>query len=230
MTSVKGRRATSSRRRIAVVRLLALGTGVSVALVVARILHTGSSDAGGLVWNLVLAWVPFVLAVLVYDGHRRSAPAPLLLAGAALWLLFFPNAPYIVTDFTWLGEWTGVPVWFDALVLSAAAATGLALGFVSLYLVQSVARRLLGPRPAWLLVVSFLALGSIGVYLGRAQRWNSWDVFTQPYYLLSEIGERLVDPLAYGRAITVTALFTVFLTAAYAAFYRVTDIALSDDD
>lgn len=218
-----------SRRRIAVVLSLAAATFFSVALVAVRVAYTGSGDGLNLVWNLTLAWIPLLLAVLVYDGYRRGAPRPGLLAGAALWLLFFPNAPYILTDFKWIADWSGTPVVFDVLVVGAAAATGLALGFVSLYLMQALACRLFGRLTSWLLVVAFLGLSSFGVYLGRVQRWNSWDVFAQPVSLLSDIGEGLSDPLSHGRMLAGTTLFTVLLTLAYAAFYGVTRLRLSDE-
>ena len=223
------RRSTGDRRLNVVVRLLVLTTCVSVALVSARVLYTESSQAANLVWNLVLAWIPLLLAVLVYGGYRRSVSRPALLAGAALWLLFLPNAPYIVTDFKLLPDWTGVPAWFDVLLLTLAAGTGLALGFVSLYVMHALVRRLVPPVESWLLVVLLIALSSFGVYVGRVQRWNSWDVVTKPLSLLQQTGERLSDPLAHGRALAAIALFTAFLTLGYAAFYRVARLGQSND-
>jgi uncharacterized membrane protein len=223
-----GAQAVQSWRRIVVVRLLGLVTLVTVGLVGARVLYTGSFDAANLVWNLVLAWVPFVLAVLVYDGYRRGVSRAPLVLGAMLWLLFLPNAPYIVTDFKHLREWDAAPAWLDVLILSLAAGTGLALGFVSLHLMHVIARRVLRPFESRLLVVAFLGLSSFGVYLGRVQRWNSWDVFAQPASLLSEIGAGLSDPLAHTSALAAMLAFTAFLTVAYGVFCRVMDRNLGD--
>jgi uncharacterized membrane protein len=228
MSPVKGREGTPSWRRTIVVRLLLLGTIVSLGLIAVRVFRTGSSDAANLVWNLVLAWIPFVLAVLVYDGYRRGASRAPLLAGAALWLLFLPNAPYILTDFKYLRVWDDAPGWYDLLLLSAAAGTGLALGFVSLYLMQTLARSVLRPFESWLFVVGVLGLSSLGVYLGRFERWNSWDVFAQPWSLLSDVGQWLSDPLEHGRALVLMTLFTAFLTVAYGVFCRLMDRGLRD--
>jgi uncharacterized membrane protein len=203
-----------SDRRLATLASLAALTALVYAMVAVRVVYTGSEHYGALVWNLFLAWLPLVVALAVYDGYRRGAGAPLLLPGAGLWLLFFPNAPYIVTDLKHLRSWTGAPIWFDAVLVCAAAWTGLALGFASLYLMQSVARRLVGSFNAWLFAVAVLALSSFGIYLGRFERWNSWDVLIQPRTLLAELGS-----LDHTRTAAVTILFTAFLAATYAAFY-----------
>jgi uncharacterized membrane protein len=136
-----------------------------------------------------------------------------------LWLLFFPNAPYIVTDLKYVGGSGGVPVLYDVLLLSAAAWTGLLLGLTSLFLVHAVARRLLGAANAWALVVGVLALSSFGIYLGRVQRWNSWDVFVRPGVLLGDLAQGVLDPLGHPRPIAVTILFTSFLLVSYLVFY-----------
>lgn len=228
MTAVNGTKATPSWRRTLVFRLLVLGTVLSVGLVGVRVLRTGSADGLNLVWNLVLAWIPFVLAVLVYDGYRRGASRAALLLGAALWLLFLPNAPYILTDLKYLREWEGAPAWFDTLVLATPAATGLALGFASLYLMQALARRVLRPFESRLFVIAVLGLSSLGVYLGRFERWNSWDVFARPASRLADVGEWLSDPFEHGRAFAVMAIFTALLTVAYGVFARLLDRNLSN--
>jgi uncharacterized membrane protein len=168
----------------------------------------------GLIWNLFLAWIPFVLAVAAYDRWRRHGAGIAVFALGALWLLFFPNAPYIVTDLKHIGDAGRIPVLYDVLFLSAAAWTGLLLGLTSLFLVHAVARRMLGAVSAWGLVVGVLAASSFGIYLGRVQRWNSWDVFIRPEALLGQIAEGFhAAPLA------LTVLLTSFLLASYLVFY-----------
>lgn len=225
-----GRRSSRSDRRLAT--LLALGalTAFAVALVGVRVFYTGTPVYGNLVWNLFLAWIPFVVALLVCDGFRWGAPRPALVAGAAVWLLFLPNAPYLVTDLKLLREWGGAPIWFDIVLVSTAAWTGLLLGFASLSLMHSVGRRIVGTLAAWLLVLAVLALTSFGVFLGRFQRWNSWDVVTRPRLLLGELLERGADPLGQGRAVAATVLFTVFLTLTYAVFHSLVRVGAGAEE
>lgn len=197
---------------------LAGASAVSVALVGARVAITGRDDGLNLVWNLFLAWIPLAVAGLLVAGHRRGAPAVWVAAVGALWLLFLPNAPYILTDYKLLRDWSGASPWVDVTVISAAAWTGLGLGLFSLWLVHGLLRRLIGGAASWAVIVTVLALSSFGVYLGRVHRWNSWDVATQPGSLLTDVAERLDHPLAHERMVAATVVFTAFLTVAYTLF------------
>jgi uncharacterized membrane protein len=208
-----------SNRRLVLLASLAGLSALVVAMVAVRVAYTGNSQYVSLLWNLFLAWIPFALALRVYEGYRRRAAALSLWAGGLLWLVFFPNAPYIVTDFKYLRDWTGATIWYDAVLLSAAAGGGLLLGFASLYMMQAVIRRALGTVYAWLFAVGVLGLSSFGVYLGRIQRWNSWDVFTRPRVLATDLWSGIVNPLEHPKVIAGTIVFTVFLAATYLVFY-----------
>ena len=211
-----------STRRIAVVVSLGLASLGCCGLVVVRNLHTGNPNFRYLIWNLFLAWVPFVLALLFYDGQRRRMRGPGLVVLGALWLVFFPNAPYIVTDFIHLNRDPLSPLWFDGLTIGAFAATGLLLGLGSLYLVQSAVRRELG----WIVVSASLLLGSVGIYLGRFMRLNSWDFFTNPHYVAYLVRLRLADPFGNPKLIAVVLTSTLMLAAAYLLVYAVASASL----
>ena len=204
---------------------LALLSLFSVALVVARYAYSHEPRFGWVMWNLFLAWIPFVLAIVLYDRHRAGARGAALLPIGALWLLFLPNAPYIVTDFKHLHASGGVPIWFDIVVIASAAWTGMLLGFFSLYLVQAVVRRLYGAAAGWAAAIAALALASFGIYLGRVLRWNSWDVLVDPM-LLARLGDVVGDP----RAMAMTVLLTGFLTLSYAVMYAFVRLDAVTDD
>jgi uncharacterized membrane protein len=89
----------SHRRRLMVLGMLVLSTLLSLALVIARWAISGHRAYGFLIWNLFLAWIPLWLASVAYYGHlRQTRRNGLLLAIGFLWLLFFPNSPYMWTD------------------------------------------------------------------------------------------------------------------------------------
>jgi uncharacterized membrane protein len=203
-----------SDRRLATLASLVGLTLLVFAMVGVRVAYTGGLGWTWLYWNLVLAWVPLLVALLVYDASRRGPSGLALLGGGAVWLLFFPNAPYIVTDLKHLRTFDGAPIWFDTVLACSAAWAGLALGFISLYLMQSVVRRRFGYMSGWAFALAVLAVSSFGIYLGRFERWNSWDVVTQPGALLADVWT-----LAEPRTAAVTLLFTAFLGMTYLVFY-----------
>ena len=168
----------SSRRRLAALGALVLASVFCLALIPLRYELSGHHvHFANLPWDLVLAWAPFVFALIAYDGHRRGARGISVALPLALWLIFLPNAPYLVTELTMLRQVRDMPIWFDVATLNTAFAwVGLLLGFVSVYLVQDMARRALGPVFGWCCAVGSFALCGIGIYLGRYLRPNSWDV------------------------------------------------------
>ena len=204
-------------RRLIVLVVLIVASCASIALATLRDAAAGNVDFWFLIWNLGLAWIPFLFALGAYGYSRRVSSAVAFGVG---WLLFFPNAPYIVTDFVHLGRGGPLPLWYDALTIAAFAGVGLALGFASIYLMQCLVRRRLGATAGWLTVLAASALGSLGIYLGRFVRANSWDVLTRPEWLARLAHARLLDPLGNPRLIAVTCAFTLLLTVGYATLYR----------
>ena len=209
----------SPNERLVVLAGLGVASALCLGLELVREHRYGAYDFRFLIWNLILAWIPLLLALLVYDRYRRGRSLLVLAPALVLWLLFLPNAPYIVTDFVHLSAGSPAPLWLDGVELSAFAWTGMLLGFVSLYLVHAVARHRLGAVPSWVGVLCVLALVSVGVYLGRVKRWNSWDLLTQPGARLAQLHAHLGDPASLTRAVGISLAVTCLLAAAYLVFY-----------
>jgi uncharacterized membrane protein len=212
------------RRTLAIVALLA-ASALCVATVELRTHETGDAYYRFLVWNLILAWVPLVLAMGAYGRARRRVDLTVAVL-LVPWLLFFPNAPYLLTDFIHLGEGPA-PLWYDALMLSAFAWTGLLLGFGSLYLVQMILRRAFGTVVAWLGVVVALSLASIGVYVGRFIRFNSWDALLHPIRVAEVVNEQLSAVPA--RTAEALLGLVAFLLVGYLVVYSFTALELELD-
>ena len=216
-----------NRRIFAIVSLLA-ASALCVATVEYRGQHTGDLYYRFLLWNLFLAWVPFVLALGAYVLARKRRGTPVVLLGL-LWLLFFPNAPYMLTDFVHLDDSAAAPLWYDALMLTSFAWTALVLGLASLYLMHAIWERAAGPAVAWLGVVATLGLASFGVYLGRFLGFNSWDALTRPGTLLQVVGHDLENPLRDPRLAASLLVLTASLAVAYALLYSLAGARLERD-
>ncbi len=175
-----------SERAVAVLASLLFASVVCLAMVLARAHYVGRLTHTFIVWNLLLAWIPSIFAFATYRFHLYRTRRYVLFAFCALtWFFFFPNAPYIITDFVHLDlDRPAVVMWIDLFTIAAFAWTGLCLGYVSLCLMQEIVRARAGRVVGWLFVVTMLALSSLGMYMGRCLRWNSWDVLRHPVDLL----------------------------------------------
>ena len=207
----------TDRRALTIPALLA-ASAVCVATVVVRNHHAGNTFYSFLVWNLALAWIPFVLALAAYRSARRRNNVTTVALGI-LWLLFFPNAPYLLTDFIHLQESQATPHWYDALMLASFAWTGLLLGFGSLYLMQMIWQRAVGRIWSWLGVIGALGLASFGVYLGRFLRFNSWDALVRPRRIAHVIVTELDNPVTNSRLVVALLVLTAALTIGYLVVY-----------
>lgn len=201
--------------RISVTIILALSCLLSVSLQFFRMYYSGYGTYIFLNWNLFLAILPYVISVffLMYNRKIRSN---LLLAGVLFsWLLLFPNAPYIVTDFFHLEPRANVPYWFDLGLILSFAWNGLMLGFISLYDIQTAIARRFTAFKGWAFSLVSLVLASFGIYLGRYERFNSWDIITNPVALFIDIADRFIHPFSHQRSLLMTALFSALLIFGY---------------
>ncbi|TGE15437.1 DUF1361 domain-containing protein [Hymenobacter elongatus] len=213
-TSVAAFSLPQMRQRLQLLLVLGASLTLSVALIIGRVLLTQQMTFIFLLWNLFLALVPFGLSTML---GMAAGPirARLLLPVGVVWLLFFPNAPYILTDLFHLEPRAGVPYWYDLALILTCAWNGLMLAYASLLDMQTLVRRRLGPAAGWAFAVVALLLSSFGIYLGRFLRFNSWDVLTNPLTLFYDILNRVLHPAAHPRTWGVTLLFGVFLLLGY---------------
>lgn len=173
-------------------------------------------------WNTFLAWVPVVLALglfRVWEGRRPPAPRTVAWwAGLVLFVLFLPNAPYVLTDLVHvrgdvhrLGPdgpvaTTVLPL-YGALVLSGFLAYYLALAQLGHYLDRVGLRH---RRTA--VFLGLHALVAVGIFLGRWSRLNSWEPVVRP----GSAAERVLEAFTWGPAPVL--ILTLFLTTAAGHF------------
>jgi uncharacterized membrane protein len=70
----------------------------------------------------------------------------------------------------------------------------------------------------WMVIITSIILSGVGVYIGRFLRWNSWDIITQPFDLLKDLFQILIEPGAfYGSGSIV--IFAAFFLLSYLTFF-----------
>jgi uncharacterized membrane protein len=164
--------------------LLLVHEAIEAARFVASTHHLWIGHLWWMGWNLVLAIVPLSLALVLFrPGTERTF---LWATGVVAFVLFLPNAPYVITDVVHLFDDIR-RVDSDLQVLGFYMPLYLVFflfGFGSYVASLELARRHTRPVAAGLrwaaveLAIHFLC--AIGLYLGRVVRLNSWDVFTRP--------------------------------------------------
>ncbi|GIV96728.1 MAG: hypothetical protein KatS3mg057_1385 [Herpetosiphonaceae bacterium] len=194
---------------------LVLASLLACGLLAGRIYLTRTHHFIFLIWNLFLAWIPYMWSMWAAAIDRRYPGAwwRLILPGS-IWLIFFPNAPYIITDLIHLQWAPQQTLLYDAGMVAAFAWSGCFLGVASLRAWQNIVERYAGWSAGWIFAILMVGLGGLGVYIGRFLRWNSWDLLLNPGVLLADVLERA----AHIRAAGMTAIFAALLLVCYLMF------------
>ncbi len=183
-----------------------------------RFLYTDTKVFLFLNWNLFLAFVPWAVTSIAILKPRMQKYRITIFILLGIWLLFFPNAPYILTDLFHLRLNSNMPKWFDLILILSFAWTGLVFGYLSLWDIEKILSKSLNQIWISLMSVSLLFIGSFGIYLGRYLRWNSWDILNEPFHLIYDITDRLVNPFDHPRTWGVTIFMGIFLNMIYWTF------------
>jgi uncharacterized membrane protein len=169
-----------------------------------------------LLWNLVLAWFPLILAVLLsryLAKHKWASFKGILLT--ILWLGFLPNSFYIISDFIHLKDTGEVSLLYDAVMFMSFAWNGLILGFMAVFIVHTELLKRLRQQLATRLIGLTFLLCSFAIYLGRYLAWNTWDILVNPAGILFDLSDRIIRPASYPNTFTTTTLFSVALIVMY---------------
>jgi len=170
-------------------------------------------------WNLFLAIIPLALSYILFAERspKRLSKNPFWWMGLGLFILFLPNAPYIITDIIHFVD--------DSRALDISSN-----GIIFILIPQYVAFLLAGFQ---CYVLSMMNLGNyltkirliknplgieiaitficaIAVYWGRVNRLNSWDVFTQPQFVVKEAVNNLESPSFFFGTILFFMTFSSF--------------------
>lgn len=207
--------------------IFALTTSICVAMVAVRVHYASNAMFIFLVWNIFLALIPYGISTLLVLYHNQIKSKWLLVIPLFIWLSFFPNAPYILTDLFHLRQRPGVPFWYDLALILFFAWNGLMLGYASLIDIQHVLSERFNNLIGWGVAIGSLILGSFGIYLGRYLRWNSWDVLSSPTNLFNDILDRVLNPMAHPQTYGVTIIFSVFLVVGYLLLVQISSHGLA---
>lgn len=196
-------------------KLLGFSSLFCVSMSLVRMQYTGTEAYFFLNWNLFLAFVPWAITQYQESKNTTYISWFRLIVILSAWLLFFPNAPYILTDLFHLRYQSSVPLWYDLIMIVAYAWTGLLYGFISLMKVEKLLKEKLASWQVQVLIPVLLLLTGFGIYLGRFLRWNSWDILSAPGKLFYDIAHRIIYPLQHPSTWGMTLLMGTLLIIMY---------------
>ena len=208
-------------------RILALSIFFSVAMSIARTLYTGHLTFIFLIWNLFLAWIPYCLSQWLYYYQHKIKSKIFLVAVLMIWLAFVPNTFYIITDLYHIGDGYNdysMPQWFDLAMLLSFAWNGLLLGILSVRHIEKIIEAKLGMKHELLFLYPIMWLNALGVYVGRYLRFNSWDVVSNPFFLIKEIARVLIHPFAERYAASMIFCFSILMTLFYLTLKKISKV------
>lgn len=178
-------------------------------------------------WNLFLAFLPLGFSVLLARRVYAKKRGPLNVLWSILWLVFFPNAPYMLTDLIHISlyeypygysETPASTPWLELAQITASVIVGCLLGCLSLYIVHSLVRRR-GAMWGWVFCGGISVLSGLGMFIGRFMRFNTWDLLHRPATLLEQLAQRSV-----AQTIGFCTLFATMTFGIYLLFYFTFDV------
>ncbi len=179
-------------------------------------------------WNVLLALLPlyFVVKAVGTVGQKRIGWSIIWMF---LWLFFFPNSVYMVTDFIHISNekfmWVieveryssdagvvysnDIMVWAKLLVIGMGFFFSILVGLESFYIFEQIIRKKYSKIICYAGILGVALLTGVGVYIGRFLRFNSWDILFNPLQLLKQVAG--MDGFAYQFIIA----FTIFVVGSY---------------
>jgi uncharacterized membrane protein len=192
---------------------------IAVTLNILRVVIWGKLSFVFILWNIFLAIIPLIISsLLLYFSEKGRLNNTIFIIGIFLWILFIPNAPYIITDLIHIGTTRSAPVLYDAFLLFSSAYVGLIIFFYSLYHIEQIIRTKLSKRKTSIIIGFIVILISFGLYLGRFLRFNSWDIFINHTLLIKNIWKILSEIAIHIEVYMYTLLFFFFLYISYRAW------------
>ncbi|NMH88001.1 DUF1361 domain-containing protein [Flavivirga algicola] len=202
--------------RFKIFYLLSISMILSIVLLMIRMKLTHSYFYLFLVWNLFLAVIPFAISTYLTSIPKLNKIG--FIIWFSIWLLFLPNAPYIITDLLHLKISSSHLLWLDVLVVSSFALNGLLMFSLSLLDMETLLSQYLKRKTIPFAIISILFLSGFGVYLGRFLRYNSWEIIQHPLNLFNDIFNIILHPNQHLEAWLFTFLFGIFLSIGFWIF------------
>ena len=170
--------------------------------------------------NLLSGIAPFVIALGIQYFYGKINNTFFILL-SLLWLLFYPNSPYMISDLIHPHEEVKDTIYdqlivFDTLIVFSIAMLSVFFGFVSLKIMFNLFRTRFGLKFAYWAIAFSLVLSCLGFYMGRELEsaiklgngyLYSWEIFLEPVQIIKTVWNALFPVHEHYSAYLMMALF-----------------------
>ncbi len=205
-------------------KILSVSVLFSLVLVAIRAAITGRIVFIFLPWNLFLAAIPFLITSGLQKYDSFSGKKWRLAIFLVAWILFIPNSFYIITDLFHLKPREESSRWFDLTLIFSFAWNGLLLGILSVRQMEKLFTQQFRFRQSILFIFPVMWLIALGVYVGRFLRFNSWDIISNPFELIGEIGYMMIHPFEHFTIWAMIGCFAAFMTIVYLSLKKMAGV------
>ena len=166
---------------------LIISSLIAITMLLLRVKLTHSIYLLFLLWNLFLATIPYSLSTIIKTDFRLRRSNLKNLGIIIIWLLFIPNTFYLITDFVHLNPSNLYRYIFDFALLSSFTIAGFYFGILSINTIYKQIQFFYSNTISRIFLISISYLCAFGIYIGRVLRFNSWDIISNPFFLIKSI-------------------------------------------
>ena len=219
-------------------RVTVVLTLVNLAIMVIRNIYVGEHYFGFLRSNLFIGSFPTIIIAWVIDVYHERMSKLLFWLAVALWVLFYPNAPYMISDLIHNAQSPADQKYpdlikYDTLIIFSFAMLSVFIGFLSLKVIFRILVEKYGRRFAQAFITITIVLSCLGFYMGREllsaiKLGNgylySWEIFLEPGQIIKIVWHALYPPQDHVPAYLMMLLFGVIQYMLLIMFKDVNDV------
>ncbi|MBS1746315.1 MAG: DUF1361 domain-containing protein [Bacteroidetes bacterium] len=172
-----------------------------------------------LLWNLLLAFVPYSISKKLQHKRDKKFSGILLLLG---WLLFFPACIYPLTDILHLHITDNFSMVYDGIMIFTFGIAGLLPGMLSLKNIEIYLKKHTSGFFAKVSLLFFITLSSYSACLVGILHIRSWNIIFDFKRMIFASGRGLSNPADHFNIISFVLLFVMLMDVLYAGFKKIT--------
>ena len=207
----------NSRRLLSFERMMIFSALLSFGFLFYRCIFAENFHYTFLLWNMLIAFLPYIISKKLVSVKENSFASYLLLFG---WLVFFPACIYPLADVLHMQQASNFSFVYDAIMFFSFAVTGLLPGLISLKNVETFLKKHTSGLLTKLSVVFFIALSSYSACVVRFLHLKSWNVLSDFKRMYAASIRDISDPLAHFRIWAYLIVLVLAIDVMYAVFKR----------